>query len=324
MSVCKKYTFNNYIDHIFADATLGLEEVIEKVGLESRDITELFYFFSHPGMLNLTFPCTTILGGNTPGRPCIFPITWENNTHNQCFDMRTPDPGCFTRVVPGNIVGPDDARQFGYCSDCNGETVRPDSPYNLAQFKYSGVWNSDFSDLRTYENGLCHTYNPPETSNTSFLGRIYFMIRKGFTGYQSYDIFIHEKGQFWPRSDMNSYGQTDVVTVSPHTELELELSVKKIENLKKDHTHCIEDENYSLTQCLKEYVFTKTKEKTRIYILLVLKFPLQMILMINTADSTHSVKLIGPVETVLTTVRVPTSRLFLTSTPASRGDRYWR
>ena len=269
VSVCKKYTFNNYIDHIFADGDLELKDVIEKVGLESLDIEELFFFFSHPGMLNLTFPCTTILGGNSPGRPCIFPTTWENNTHHSCFDMRTPDPGCFTRVGQGNIVGPEEARHFGYCAECSGEKIGPDSPYNLAQFKYEEVWSSDFFDLRTYENGLCHTYNPPDSSNTSFLSRIYFMIRKGFTGYQSYDIFIHEKGQFWPRSDMTSYGQSDMVTISPHTDLHLELEVKKIENLKKDQTHCIEDENYSLTKCLKDYVFTKAKEGSRIMILMI-------------------------------------------------------
>ena len=63
VTVCKKYTFNNYIDHIFADGSLTLQDIIERVGEESLDIEELFYFFSHPGMLNLTFPCTTL------GRP---------------------------------------------------------------------------------------------------------------------------------------------------------------------------------------------------------------------------------------------------------------
>ena len=260
VSVCKKYTFNNYIDDIFADGSLGLQDVIDRVRMESLDIEQLFYFFSHPEMLGLTFPCTTILGGTTPGKPCIFPATWENKTQTGCFDMRTPDPGCFTRVGEGNLVGVQEASHFGYCSDCHGETVSPDSQYNLAQFKYSKVWRSDFYDLRTYENGLCHTYDPPESSSTSYLSRLYFMIRKGLRGYQSYDVFIHEKGQFWPRSDMNSFGQSDVVTVSPDEEIQLEISIKKIENLKKKETQCIEDESYSLTECLRKFAFSETQE----------------------------------------------------------------
>ena len=89
------------------------------------------------------------------------------------------------------------------------------------------------------------------------------MIRKHSSTYQSYDIFIHEKGQFWPRSDMNSFGQTDVVTVTPGTEIELRISMVNIENLKTEGTNCIEDDSYSLTQCLKKYVLTKTKGKSR-------------------------------------------------------------
>ena len=62
---------------------------------------------------------------------------------------------------------------------------------------------------------------------------------------------------------MNSFGQTDVVTVTPGTELELRISIVNIENLKTEETNCIEDETYSLTQCLKKYAVTKTKERSR-------------------------------------------------------------
>ena len=62
---------------------------------------------------------------------------------------------------------------------------------------------------------------------------------------------------------MNSFGQTDVVTVTPGTELELRISIVNIENLKTAETNCIEDETYSLTQCLKRYAVTKTKERSR-------------------------------------------------------------
>ena len=38
-----------------------------------------FYFFTQPGVKNLTFPCTTLLGmgGTTPGKPCVFPIIFR-------------------------------------------------------------------------------------------------------------------------------------------------------------------------------------------------------------------------------------------------------
>ena len=69
---------------------------------------------------------------------------------------------------------------------------------------------------------------------------------------------------------MNSFGQTDVVTVTPGSEIELRISTFNIENLKTEGTNCIEDETYSLTQCLKKYAFTKTKERFRAIILALL------------------------------------------------------
>ena len=60
---------------------------------------------------------------------------------------------------------------------------------------------------------------------------------------------------------MNSFGQTDVVTVTPGTEIELRISMVNIENLKTEDTNCVEDDDYSLTQCLKKYARTKTKER---------------------------------------------------------------
>ena len=60
-----------------------------------------------------------------------------------------------------------------------GETPNPSSPYNLAGGASEAVWKSDHYDLRSYENGLCHTYNPPHPSGADFLNRMFFMINKG-------------------------------------------------------------------------------------------------------------------------------------------------
>ena len=38
---------------------------------------KVFHFFSHPKMLNLSFPCTTLEGGTDPGKPCAFPFGWD-------------------------------------------------------------------------------------------------------------------------------------------------------------------------------------------------------------------------------------------------------
>ena len=72
--------------------------------------------------------------------------------------------------------------------------------------------------------------------------------------YNSWDVFIHEKGQFWPRPDLFSFGQTEVVTVEPQEELEISFSVKQIENLKRPGRDCIEEGDHSLTLCLKNYI----------------------------------------------------------------------
>ena len=101
--------------------------------------------------------------------------------------MSTPDPACFTKVGTGNMIGMKGNKNFiddfGYCNEsCNGEILGPTSQYNLARKDKKELWNSDFYDLRSFENGLCHTYNPPDQSNSDFLNRMYFMISKGNVG----------------------------------------------------------------------------------------------------------------------------------------------
>ena len=76
--------------------------------------------------------------------------------------------------------------------------------------------------------------------------------------YNRYDLFIHEAGQFWPRSDMFSFGQSSMITIAPGTELHVEFSIKQIDNLKTKERSCVEDNNYSATECFKKYLETKT------------------------------------------------------------------
>ena len=131
------------------------------------------YFFTHPGVFNMSFPCTTTLGGRTPGKPCVFPIYYYGNNYENCFDIDTPVLACITRIGPSKTISYDSqADWFGYCrSECNGEMPAQDSPYNLAQAKNKNLWESTFYDLSSWENGYCHTYNPPIKSPPDFTNR---------------------------------------------------------------------------------------------------------------------------------------------------------
>ena len=114
VSVCKKYTFDTYFDYLFDGKTSNLSEIKKLVRNNSWDIEKVFYFFSHPGMLGLTFPCTTTLDGGDPGKPCMFPFPlpdyddyeYDDSTedekqykdHHECHVMQTSSPACYTRL----------------------------------------------------------------------------------------------------------------------------------------------------------------------------------------------------------------------------------
>ena len=136
--------------------------------------------------------------------------------------------------------------------------MKPSSPYNLARSENTQLWTSHFYDLSSWENGFCHTYNPTEKSETDFLSRIYFMMANTSAAYQDYDIFIHEKGQFWPRSDMFAFGQPDRLTLFNNSEMQIIFSSKVTEKLSTEAKPCVLDSKYSFSQCLREYVVKKT------------------------------------------------------------------
>ena len=151
ITICKKYSIEDV--EIFSNLNnKSNDEDISELAISAMKnhlptLDEQLFFFTQPGVMNLTFPCTTTLGGPTPGRPCAFPVTyfhwWSDNNNNDSFngclstyDMGTSKPGCFTRVYENNTVdankGNDDS--WGYCPlDCKGEQPTPESPYNLGK-----------------------------------------------------------------------------------------------------------------------------------------------------------------------------------------------
>ena len=227
------------------------------------DLEHILYFFTHPGVMNMTFPCTTVLGGMDPGKPCMFPLSypdWDtgiDNTHYTCFLMDTSSPACATQIhEKGNKYD-----HFGLCSDqCNGELPEPWSPYNLAKKTYKDIWRSQFYDLSSFENGFCHTYDPPIKSSTGLINRPYFMFHK-LRNYNDFDIFIHEKGQFWPRSDMFSFGQPEPVKISYADDVQIIFSIKEIDHINNEKNDCNDDEGYSLTKCVEDFVERDTNCK---------------------------------------------------------------
>ena len=89
----------------------------------------------------------------------------------------------------------------GYCySQCRGGVLEPGSKYNLAGTKFDHLWNSDFYDLRSYESGLCHTYNPPDRSAYGTTNMLYFLLGQIQDKANNYMLF-----NFYTR--MVSFGQ---------------------------------------------------------------------------------------------------------------------
>ena len=205
ISICKKYSFDltylNFADYEQEDVSTFVWWLNEStVGIEDQ-----FYFFTLPGVKNLTFPCTTTPGGMTPGRPCVFPIYWDGLRRETCWKMETPGPACVTKTERGGHVYNLD--NFGYChANCLGEMPGPSSPFNLAALKHHQLWYSYFYDLSSFENGFCHTFNPPQKSVPGLENRMYFMIKNLSAYLGAYDIFLHENGQFWPRQGSIFFG----------------------------------------------------------------------------------------------------------------------
>ena len=285
ISICKKYSFEK---ELFSkrrfpgtsdyDISGYVKSVIQNFSKYSLALDDQVYFFTHPGVMNLTFPCTTTRGGISPGKPCIFPVTWilwpeapvpEGTTTIEVTGCRNLDlesgsdeiwdRACYTKVFDNNTVDSNTGTDYfwGNCpKKCKNEVSSPSSPYNLAKGKYTHLWTSAFYDLGGWENGYCHTYDPPHKSAPDFLQRLYFMIAKK-SYYRDYDIFLHEKGQFWPRTEMRSFGQPEGVTLSDNREIKIVFSVKEVTRISTKERPCVKDQNYSFTKCLQDYVINE-------------------------------------------------------------------
>ena len=80
-----------------------------------------------------------------------------------------------------------------------------------------------------------------------------------------YVIFIHEKGQFWPRSGMTPFGQPKSISLSHNTELNIMFQLKEVHSLNTKKNPCKKMKNYSFTKCLQEYVRKETNCKIEFF-----------------------------------------------------------
>ena len=81
------------------------------------------------------------------------------------------------------------------------------------------------------------------------------------TSYQNdytkgYDVYLHEKDQFWPGLEMDQIGQTKVV-ISTRTELWGSFTAMQKISLDKETDPCTNEPGYSYTNCMKNHVATR-------------------------------------------------------------------
>ena len=75
---------------------------------------------------------------------------------------------------------------------------------------------------------------------------------KDFT--YGYKIYLHERGQFWPGVDTKRLGQTESIYLKTNTRIDGNFRLVERRVLNTPARPCQEDQNYSFTRCLLEFV----------------------------------------------------------------------
>ena len=112
-------------------------------------------------------------------------------------------------------------------------------------------------DLSNFGAGYCYTYNPPNKTLTDFAHRLFMLLgNREFYGdlLIGFNIYLHEKGQFWPRPDLQAVNGQASLAVPLHTEIEGVFSIKQYEMINKKG-NCVDSIDYSFTNCLFKYVY---------------------------------------------------------------------
>ena len=154
----------------------------------------------------------------------------------------------------------------------------PNSRYNLAKDDviFNSVWSQGLYSLLKWEAGSCFTYDPPQYSGSGLSNGLYFQLghERLFKDYNnksmrlsardssyllySFDIYLHEKGQFWLKKEMDAFGQYGPIFVKPNKEITGTFTVNRIQVLEKPSQPCNTAADYSYTECLRSYVTRNT------------------------------------------------------------------
>ena len=180
---------------------------------------------------------------------------------SQCTDTDDVKSWCPTRTTLNNTYI---SQTWGYCSeDCNGEIPSKESEYNLASEKYSSLWEEDLYSLEEYGAGRCHTYNPDDVSLTGFKGVLLTYLGKfGDTLSKNelygFQIFLHEKGQFWPGLETERIGMSEIISLDSKKALTGSFTFTETTSLHRPESPCATDTDYSYRVCMLEYVARHT------------------------------------------------------------------
>ena len=70
-------------------------------------------------------------------------------------------------------------------------------------------------------------------------------------------VYMHEKGQFWPRQGLTNIGQSEGIRIERGMEISGQFEMKKIEMIdRKDY--CKPSREYSYTKCIQDFIGRKT------------------------------------------------------------------
>ena len=77
-------------------------------------------------------------------------------------------------------------------------------------------------------------------------------MKKDFT--YGYRIYLHERGQFWPSVSLETLGQTKSIYLKTKRSLTGEFQLVRRRILNTPTRPCVEDDTFSFTECLMEYI----------------------------------------------------------------------
>ena len=74
--------------------------------------------------------------------------------------------------------------------------------------------------------------------------------------FEGYSIYLHEKGHFWPSTEMGRLGQIKAASLMPKTEQKCSFQVTEKTSLDKPSARCLSHPAYSFTTCMLSYIQT--------------------------------------------------------------------